>query len=172
MLNKYPIIILLSFLITGASAAPVLTGEQVFEIGNNQYSNGSLNQAIESWMQAIELDPTLSANGWYNIGLAFAGMKDYKKAIMAWNNTLSYIPNSSKAYDNMGTAYSILGRYEEAGMAYDMAISIDPDVVKYRIDKELLLKSVQKEKSPLSPIGAIIAMIIGTGLIYWVRNSP
>ena len=172
MLNKYPIILLLSFLITGASAAPVLTGEQVFEIGNNQYSNGSLNQAIESWMQAIELDPTLSANGWYNIGLAFAGMKDYKKAIMAWNNTLSYIPNSSKAYDNMGTAYSILGRYEEAGMAYDMAISIDPDVVKYRIDKELLLKSVQKEKSPLSPIGAIIAMIIGTGLIYWVRNSP
>jgi tetratricopeptide (TPR) repeat protein len=172
MLNKFPIIFLLSFLVIGVSATPELTGEDLFDIGNNHYVNGSLNQAIDSWMQAINLDPTLAANGWYNIGLAYAGLKDYKNAIVAWNNTLTYVPNSSKAYDNIGTAYSILGQYEEAGMAYDMAIYNDPDVVKYKIDKELLLKSMNdKKKTPLSSIEVIISLMAGAGIVYMRKRS-
>ena len=171
MLNKYPILFLFLLLIAGASAAPALTGEDLFEIGNNQYTNGSLNPAIDSWLQAMNSDPTLSANAWYNIGLAYAGLKEYDKAILAWNRTLFIVPNSSKAYDNMGTAYAILGMNEEAGVAYDMAIAIDPDVVKYRIDKELLLKSVDKEKTPLSPLGVIISIIFGIALIIMKRNK-
>ena len=120
-------------------------------------------------MQAKLADPSLSANAWYNIGLAYAGLKEYEKAVMAWNETVKLVPNSSMAYDNMGTAYGLLGMYEEAGMAYDMAIAIDPDVVKYRIDKELLLKSAPKEETPLSPLSAFLALITVLGIL--VRNA-
>lgn len=148
-----------------ASAAPDITGEDLFEIGNGHYANASLDKAIYYWMQAKELDPTLSANAWYNIGLAYANLKEYEKAIYAWNETLSVVPNSSMAYDNMGTALAILGRYEEAMIAYDMAISIDPDVVKYQVDKQILLKTMEKKESPVSPLIPIIALVFIIGLI-------
>ena len=68
-----------------------------------------------------------------------------------------------------GAAIPFLGMYEEAGMAYDMAIAIDPDVVKYRIDKELLLKSAPKEETPLSPLSAFLALITVLGIL--VRHA-
>ncbi|HPY59493.1 MAG TPA: tetratricopeptide repeat protein [Methanospirillum sp.] len=169
MLKKIPIIFLIPMLVLATSAAPVYTGEDLFEIGNGHYSQGSLDKAIEFWMQAKLADPSLSANAWYNIGLAYAGLKEYEKAVMAWNETVKLVPNSSMAYDNMGTAYGLLGMYEEAGMAYDMAIAIDPDVVKYRIDKELLLKSAPKEETPLSPLSAFLALITVLGIL--VRHA-
>ena len=46
-----------------------------------------------------------------------------------------------------------------------MAIAIDPDVVKYRIDKELLLKSAPKEETPLSPLSAFLALITVLGIL-------
>lgn len=165
MLKKYPIVFLIPMLVLAASGAPVYSGEELFEIGNEHYAQGSLEKAIELWMQAKQIDPSLSANAWYNTGLAYAAMKEYEKAIMAWNETIMLVPNSSMAYDNMGTAYGLLGRYEEAGMAYDMAIAIDPDVVKYRIDKELLLKSAPKEETPLSPLSTFLALITVLGIL-------
>ena len=166
MLKKYPILFLIPMLIIGASGAPVHTGEDLFEIGNEHYANGSLESAIESWMQAKDIDPTLSPNAWYNTGLAYAGLKDYENAILAWNETVKLVPNSSMAYDNLGTAYGIIGKYDEAAIAYDMAIAIDPDVVKYRIDKELLLKSAPQEETPSSPLSAFLALITVLGIVY------
>ncbi len=165
MLKKFPIIFLIPMLVLATSGAPVYTGEDLFEVGNEHYANGLLDKAIEIWMQAKQADPSLSANAWYNIGLAYAAMKNYEKAIIAWNETVLLVPNSSMAYDNMGTAYGLLGRYEEAERAYDKAIEIDPDVVKYRIDKELLLKSAPKEETPLSPLSAFLALITVLGII-------
>jgi len=166
MLKKITILILIPMLILGTSASPMQNGEDLFEIGNNHYANGSLENAIELWIQAKNIDPTLSANAWYNIGLAYAGLKQYDKAIMAWEETVALVPNSSMAYDNMGTAYGLLGMYKEAEQAYDMAIAIDPDVVKYKIDKELLTKSSLKEETPMSPWSAFLALITVLGIIY------
>jgi len=167
MLNKYPVLCIVSLMmVIGASAVPSITGEDLFEIGNGHYANASLDKAIDYWMQAKELDPTLSANAWYNIGLAYANLKEYENAIYAWNETLSAVPNSSMAYDNMGTALAILGRYEEAMAAYDMAIAIDPDVVKYQVDKQILLKTMEKKESPISPVIPIVALVILIGLFF------
>lgn len=149
----------------GVSASPMQNGEDLFEKGNNFYTNGSLESAIDYWNQAKNSDPTLSANAWYNIGLAYAALKEYEKAVMAWKETVALVPNSSMAYDNMGTAYGLLGKYEEAVAAYDMAITIDPDVTKYRIDKELLLKGGEKEETPLSPWSAFLALITVLGIL-------
>ncbi len=169
MLKKYPIVILIPMLVFTASGAPVHSGEDLFEIGNEHYAQGSYPHAIELWMQAKQVDTSLSANAWYNIGLAYAAMKEYEKAIMAWNETIRLVPNSSMTYDNIGTAYGLLGKYDEAEKAYDMAIAIDPDVVKYRIDKELLLKSAPKEETPLSPVSAFLSLF--TALIIAIRFS-
>lgn len=164
MHKKILILILIPMLILGVSATPMQAGEDLFNTGNAYYANGSLEHAIEYWLQAKNIDPTLSANAWYNAGLAYAGLKDYEKAIMAWNETVTLVPNSSMAYDNMGTAYGLLGKYPEAAYAYDMAIAIDPDVVKYRIDKELLLKGGTKEETPMSPLSAFLALITVLGI--------
>lgn len=171
MPNKYPILLLIPLLVTCVSAVPNMTGEELFEIGNEYYANASINEAIDMWIQAKALDPTLSANAWYNIGLAYAGMKEYEKAIMAWNETIMLVPNSSRAYDNMGTAYAILGKYKEAELAYDIAIAIDPDVVKYRIDKELLTKGEKKEETPLIFPIVILALFCAAGMILLIRRN-
>lgn len=136
------------------------TGEEWFEIGSAHFDNSSFTEAISAWEKASETDPTLSANAWYNIGLAYAGMKQYEDAIIAWNKTIALAPDSPIAYDNTGTALAILGRNEEAIASYDEAIRLDPQQAKFQADRDLLIENMKKTRSPLSPLVALVAVIV------------
>ncbi len=163
------LVILCSALVASVHAQ---TGEEWFEIGSAHFDNSSFTEAIQAWEKASEADSTLSANAWYNIGLAYAGMKQYEDAIKAWDKTIALAPSSPIAYDNKGTALAILGRNEEAITSYNEAIRLDPQQAKFQADRDLLIENMKKTKSPLSPMIAFMAIIIGACCAGVYRRRP
>jgi len=146
------------------------TGEELFEIGSAHFDNSSFLEAIQSWEKAAEVDPSLSANAWYNIGLAYAGMEQYEQAIQAWDKTIAFAPESPIAYDNKGTALALLGRNDEALSAYEIAIKLDPDQAKFKSDRDMLVNAQNKTKSPLSPMMPLAAVLIAGALLVYRRR--
>ncbi len=163
------LLIILCFALVGSAYAE--TGEEWFEIGSAHFDNSSFVEAISAWQKAAEADPTLSANAWYNIGLAYAGMEQYEQAIQAWDKTIELAPESPIAYDNKGTALALLGRNDEALAAYDIAIKLDPDQAKFKSDRDMLVNSLNKAKSPLSPVAVIGAVLVACLLLAYRRHQ-
>lgn len=155
-----------------ATSVQAQSGEEWFEIGALHFDNSSFPEAIQSWEKAMEIDPTLSANALYNIGLAYAGMEQYENAIKAWDKTIELAPESPIAYDNKGTALAILGRNDEAVACYDKAIQLNPEESKYKADRDMLLNNMKGTKSPLSPVSALAAVLIAAGciLVFRIRS--
>jgi tetratricopeptide (TPR) repeat protein len=162
------LLIILCFALVGSAYAE--TGEEWFEIGSAHFDNSSFVEAIGAWQKAAEIDPTLSANAWYNIGLAYAGMEQYEQAIQAWDKTIALAPESPIAYDNKGTALALLGKNDEALAAYDIAIKLDPSQTKFKSDRDMLVNSLNKTKSPLSPVAVIFAVFIAGFLLVYRRR--
>lgn len=166
-LNTIFFVLFCSVLISTVQAQ---TGEELFEMGNLEFDGGNFTQAIQYWEKAREADPSLAANSWYNTGLAYAGMEMYEEAIKAWDRTIGLAPESPIAYDNRGTALAILGRNEEAIESYNKAILLDPEESKYKADRDMLINSMKNTQSPLSPLTALVALLVALGCVLGIRR--
>jgi S1-C subfamily serine protease/Tfp pilus assembly protein PilF len=75
---------------------------------------------------AIEIDP---AYVYFEIGICYAKLEAYSKAIEAFKLVIHFDPDSAMAYCNMGVAYNMLGFDKDAIEAWKQAIYIDPDYI-------------------------------------------
>lgn len=64
-----------------------------------------------------------------NMGLAYYGIKDYKKSVIYSKKAIELGPNFVFPYYNLGMALDKLGKYDEAMDAYKRAISLMPGYV-------------------------------------------
>ncbi len=65
-------------------------------------------------------------NTYFKEGNDFCELKDYKKAIIAFNKVILLNPQDESAYYNMGLSYQKLEKYEFAMQAYAESININP----------------------------------------------
>jgi tetratricopeptide (TPR) repeat protein len=88
---------------------------------------GLYNKAIESFKQAIRIDPD-NAGAYTFLGIQYVELGRYKEAIEPLKQAIRlsnyYIIS---AYDNLGFAYYELGRYKDAIESSKQSIRIDPD---------------------------------------------
>jgi len=82
--------------------------------------------AIDYYSQAIRLDPGYAA-AYYNKGLAYQDLKQYRQSIKDYNQAIRLDPNFTSAYNNRGNAYSDLKRYQRAINDYNQALRLDPN---------------------------------------------
>jgi superkiller protein 3 len=104
-----------------------LSAEEYFTKGNNAIENGWHELAIEYYQKAIAADPNY-ATTYYNMGLAYAKLENYREAIRCYQKAIDIDPNHTAAYYNMGNAYYNLQNYQEAIRCYQKAIAIDPNL--------------------------------------------
>ncbi len=64
-----------------------------------------------------------------NMGLAYYGIKDYKKSVIYSKKAIELDPNFVFPYYNLGMALDKLGKYDKAIDAYKRAISLIPGYV-------------------------------------------
>lgn len=79
---------------------------------------------------AIKTDnPSLKRDAYYQIGYCNDTLGDYIKAVEAYKQSISIIPDDtlddSNTYSYLGSAYDSLGLYQEAIEAYRQSISMD-----------------------------------------------
>ena len=86
-----------------------------------------LNQAIEDFTQAINLDPNNAAAYWER-GRAYRQMGDNDKAMADYIQAIRINPKHARAYNSRGTAYLDKRDYDRAIEDFTQAIRIDPNL--------------------------------------------
>jgi tetratricopeptide (TPR) repeat protein len=84
-----------------------------YNMGNAYADLGDYQNAIDSYRQAIKLDPTLSKPH-NNLGLAYAGLGRLAEAEAEFADAVRVKPDYAEAHYNLGVAYLQLGRKQDA----------------------------------------------------------
>lgn len=72
-------------------------------------------------------DKSSTINGYYGLGLSYAGLERFEDAVSAYKYAIKYSLERADIYVVLGAALSSLHRYDEALDAYNTAIKIQPD---------------------------------------------
>ena len=89
-------------------------------------AKGDLKGAIESYQQAINLNPDF-AGAYYNIGNAFYSIDDLDAAIENYKQMIKLMPDYASAYYNMGIALYDKGNFAGAILSYGEALKLKPN---------------------------------------------
>jgi len=109
-------------------AAPLQStqaGQDSLEEGLRLYAQGSCDQALTRFDQAIRRSPAnpLAQNA---AGKAYACLKQYGRAVERYGRAIELKPDLTAAYVNRGDAYFISGSYQLAVDDYTWAAEEDP----------------------------------------------
>jgi tetratricopeptide (TPR) repeat protein len=91
-------------------------------------ADGKLKEAIEEYKAVIALatkdDPKILA--YFNMGNAYAELRQYPEAIESYKQAIKIDPELSKPHNNLGLAYAALGRTAEAADEFKEAARLKP----------------------------------------------
>jgi tetratricopeptide (TPR) repeat protein len=114
--------------IHGPDVKTTLDGHaQVFyERGKRYFEQKKYNSAINSFTQAIKLEPE-QAEAYLDRGVAYSNKNQYGLAIQDFAEALKINPSFAEAYINRGKVYDYEGQYDRAIEDYNQALKIHPD---------------------------------------------
>ena len=120
----------------GESLAPVPPGSDArayFKHGMESYRRNLDQQAVESFKEAVRLDPEF-AEAHYRLGLAYSvtGQRDeaeeaFKEAVKAYEKVVKREPKDAEAHYFLGLALGRVGEYDKAVKALKEAARNAPD---------------------------------------------
>jgi serine/threonine protein kinase/Tfp pilus assembly protein PilF len=97
-----------------------------FELAAYFLGENRFDEAERECTKALELDPNFGPA--LNIlAYAFAGRRDYEKAIQCFEKYASASPGDANPYDSMGDMYFRMGKLDEAIAKYKEALEVKPD---------------------------------------------
>ena len=115
-----------------AKPSPNITPEEVeilsklvFQKGNFLMMLDQMDEAIEVYSRAIELNPNHAAS-YSNRGAAYCGRDEFDLAIADYNKAIELDPELAQAYSNRGAAYWGKDEFDLAIADYNKAIELDP----------------------------------------------
>ena len=109
----------------------------LLEQGKQLYREDQDTKAVETFQQAIKIDPDL-AEAYFRLALSYEALgkqeeseAQYKKAVDAYKKHLDNSPDDAEAHYNLGQTYANLGNFSEAIREYRQATKLktdDPDI--------------------------------------------
>ena len=125
------------------------TADAHYNLGVASGESGKHQEAIESYKQAIRIDPDY-ADAHFGLGNAYGKSGKYQEAIESFKQAISTDPDNADAHYNLGNAYGESGKHQEAIESYKQAIRIDPDYkvssvnLRSTYNKRLLVPGLQE----------------------------
>jgi tetratricopeptide (TPR) repeat protein len=101
----------------------------------------SYENALSTAKVAIYLSP-YDAKGYYQLGLAYAGLNQIDRAIAAWQKAVSLKSDYAEAYYSLGYAYEVKNDIKSALKFYNLARRFASEQ-----DKAVIEESIQRLKS-------------------------
>ena len=99
--------------------------EAKYAVGLMHLRQGNLDQAIEAYQQALELDSTL-ADAYNTLGYIYRKKNNLDLALKNLNAAIKYRPEFDMAYFNLGQVYYKQGRISESIKALLKAVELNP----------------------------------------------
>jgi tetratricopeptide (TPR) repeat protein len=106
-------------------------------LGNKYAQQGWDDLAIQAYLGALELDPTLY-EAWTNLGTIYNRQENLPAAENAFGNAIALQPRAALAYYNLGTVLDRQDRYDEALVAYKTAITYEPDLLDPAVNPQVV----------------------------------
>jgi tetratricopeptide (TPR) repeat protein len=84
--------------------------------------SGKFQEAVEPLQKSLQF----SADGqaYSNLGIAYFYLKDYDKAILAYEKAVQLVPTSDMFVGNLAEAYNLVGQKDRAQATFEQAISL------------------------------------------------
>ncbi|KAF8898458.1 hypothetical protein BD779DRAFT_1795158 [Infundibulicybe gibba] len=105
--------------------------ERLKQTGNAFMSSKNYDQAIESYHQAVALDPTNPVY-YSNRAAAYSSKGDHLAAVGDAEQAISVDPKFVKAYHRLGHAQYCLGDFGAAASAFERGLKLDPSNVSLK----------------------------------------
>ena len=100
------------------------TASVYVRLGDRAFADGKYAESVEAYTKALELY-NLNEYAYYNRGLAYRKLKDYKNAIADFSRTLQLNPENTFAYLYRGMTLQVNGQTDLAIADYTALIKID-----------------------------------------------
>ncbi len=139
------ILIALAALCTFAVAQEDAAGNSAdwwIEKGNELFINGSYDEALEAYDEAVKIDPV---NGSLWKGKIFIELGRFEDAIECFNRSIDANPQYADSWCLKGGVLAEMGRYDEAIFAFNKTIELDPEDPNAWLDKGGALRALGRE---------------------------
>mmetsp|Transcript_4336 Transcript_4336/g.11545 ORF Transcript_4336/g.11545 Transcript_4336/m.11545 type:complete len:307 (-) Transcript_4336:24-944(-) len=90
-----------------------------------QIKNQDPKRAIKCYQEALVHSP-MNANAYYNLGVSYAELHKYNKALINYSLTVHFDPRCAEAYNNMGVIYKEQDNLDKALKCYHLALQCNP----------------------------------------------
>jgi adenylate cyclase len=111
-----------------------------FFLGKTLFFAGRSEESIPEYKKAIRLDPIPSQSYFWSLGLSYAYIGQYDKAMTWCEKAVSQEPNDLLARMMMAVVYSLSGRDEEARAEAAEILRISPKFTLAKFEKKLTYK--------------------------------
>lgn len=116
------------------------------EKGNAFFKKGDMQQAIENYTYACELDPN-NCIFYTNRATAYAKMGKWDKVLRDASKSVKLNSKWEKGYYRQGTAYMALEQYAEAVKAFEGATDLQPSNETFKAELAKAKRAIMKGKS-------------------------
>lgn len=129
------------------SAGVNATSEKLANDGKNLLMANRYDEAINKFQASLKADNS-NLQAHFDMARAYTYKKDYKNAVLAYNNYLGQKPDDFEAITMQGECYKSLGLYKQAQNNFQKAIKLNP---KYDYALRNLKESKNYEKFIFNP---------------------
>jgi len=119
------------------------------DAGNKALAAGNLDEAIECYTKAIDIEPTNHVF-FSNRSAAYAKKGEYQKAFDDAKKTTEIKPDWGKGFGRLGAALAYLGKDDEAMAAYEDGIKLDPNNAQLKSGYDEVMKKASSKSNPFS----------------------
>jgi S1-C subfamily serine protease len=141
-------------------------------VADGHYQEGRIEEAVRAYRQAIDADPD-SAAAYNGLGVAYAGLKQYREAAAAYQQSIKLDPGSAWARSNLGLIYMELKMFKEAVEVLREAVRIMPDLSGAHYNLGLAYSRSQQYREAAASYNEAIRLRpgfadahLGLGLVY------
>jgi len=149
-MKKALITIVVFFALTAAWGQ---TAIDAFNRGEEAFSNGNIDEAIDAFSEAIRIGG-LSQNDtaivYSERGAMYFFKKEYDNAIADFTEAIMYVPNEKELYYSRGVAYEGKKDYIRANADYETALRLDPNDSTVREQLDFLKSTLNMTASSQS----------------------
>ncbi len=124
--------------------------------GSALLSLGRKEDALQSYDQALQLDPTRRALR-FNHGSALVGLHRYEEALQDFNLALGLDPQFKEAHYGRGLMLFSLGRFGEAIQAFDGVLNLDPQYEQAPYTRSLALALLGRHEEALQAYDRVLS---------------
>ncbi|MFV0591130.1 MAG: tetratricopeptide repeat protein [Draconibacterium sp.] len=117
------------------------TGYKI-SLAGNKMAMGHFEEALAILSKLT--DQAESAEVYHQIGICELSLKNYGLALLAFRNSLGFAPDKLVTRHYLAVTLLAAGEYEKALKEFDFLLKMEPESIKFRLDKVSVLLSLQR----------------------------